>query len=140
MSVETSSPESSADDLTVMGSINITPFVDVVLVLLVIFMVTAPMLNKEVFGITLPKASHGETKILQSICIAVTKQGQFLYNGTLISESDLVTSAQRAFEANHEIQALISADGDSRHADVVKAIDLIKSSGIIHFALQIEKP
>jgi biopolymer transport protein ExbD len=59
----------------------VTPFVDVVLVLLVIFMVTAPMLMKDVIGIHLPKSTSSDQKALQSLGVAVTKQGQILLNG-----------------------------------------------------------
>ena len=131
--------ESSNDEITAISAINVTPFVDVVLVLLVIFMVTAPILTKDIFGITLPKASHGEQKILKSIGIAVTKQGTILLNGELTSPESLVAAAKQALADNAEVQALISADGDARHADVVKAIDLVRSAGLARFALQVEK-
>ncbi len=140
MASDLMSSESSSDEITVMSSINVTPFVDVVLVLLVIFMVTAPLITKDIFGITLPKASQGEQKIAKSMGIAVTKQGQILLNGELTDPDTLLTFAKGEVAADPEVQALISADGDARHADVVKAIDLVKAAGLTHFAFQIEKP
>lgn len=128
------------DEIPAISSINVTPFVDVVLVLLVIFMVTAPILNKDVFGIVLPKASNGEQKVMQSLGIAVTRQGQILLNGEMASPETVAAAVKQAVSSNPEVQALISADGEAHHADVVKAIDLVKSAGIIRFALQIEKP
>jgi len=132
--------DSSDSEVTVMSAINVTPFVDVVLVLLVIFMVTAPLINKNVFDITLPKASTGEQKIVKNISIAVTKKGQMLLDGQLITSDALLQSAKQAFANDPEIQALISADGDARQADVVKAIDVVRTAGIQHFAFQVEKP
>lgn len=123
-----------------MSAINVTPFVDVVLVLLVIFMVTAPLLSKDVLGISLPKANNGEQKIIKSFGVAVTAQGHLLLNGQLISPESLVTSARQALVDDPEIRALISADGEARHSDVVHAIDLVRTAGLIHFALQVEKP
>lgn len=75
----------TGDDGEPMSSINVTPFVDVVLVLLVIFMVTAPVLMKDSFGIHLPKATQSDQKISASLGVAVTKQGQILINGELAS-------------------------------------------------------
>ena len=132
--------ESVSDELTTISAINVTPFVDVVLVLLVIFMVTAPILTKDVFGITLPKAANGEQKVIKSLGIAVTKQGQILLNGELTSPESLVETARQALVTNPEVQALISADGEAHHADVVRAIDLVRSAGLARFALQVEKP
>ena len=141
MAAESSSNlDSTADEIAAISAINVTPFVDVVLVLLVIFMVTAPILAKNVFGVTLPKASSGEQKIMKSLGIAVTKQGQILLDGQLTTPESLVEAAKQAVAANPEVQALISADGDARHADVVRAIDLVKTAGLAHFALQVEKP
>jgi biopolymer transport protein TolR len=121
------------------SDINVTPFVDVVLVLLVIFMVTAPALMKESIGIQLPKASTSDSKSLQSLGIAINRQGQLLLNGTPITAEDLQREAARAVKENPEAQAIISADQDARHGDVVTAIDRIKSGGLNRFALQIQR-
>ncbi len=140
MAAELPTESSGSDDMPAISGINITPFVDVVLVLLVIFMVTAPILNKDIFGITLPKAAHGEQKILPSLGLAVTKQGQILLNGEMATDETIVVAARQAVSSNPDTQALISADGEARHSDVVRAIDLVKSAGLVKFALQIEKP
>lgn len=121
------------------NEINVTPFVDVVLVLLVIFIVTAPMMVKDVIGLKLPKASSSQTQSMSTLAIAVTKTGQFLLNGELVTPEGLSEKAQHAHEANADVQAVISADGDARHADVIHAIDLIKNAGVDNFAVQVEK-
>ena len=122
------------------SAINVTPFVDVVLVLLVIFMVTAPVLMKDAFGIHLPKAVSADQKVSTSLGVAVTRQGQILINGQLASPEILSVQVKQALAADPESQAMISADADAKHGDVVRAIDLIKSAGMNRFALQIEKP
>lgn len=127
------------DDSAPISSINVTPFVDVVLVLLVIFMVTAPLLMQDSIGIHLPKASSADKKLTSKMGVAVTRQGQILLNGVLASPEAISTRVKEALAKDPETQALISADGDARHADVVRAIDLIKSAGMNRFAIQIEK-
>lgn len=121
------------------NDINITPFVDVVLVLLVIFMVTAPMMMKDVIGIELPKAEKAEASHANLIAIAITSQGQVLLNGELISEADLKSFVASAVQDNPDSQAIISADGNSKHFDFVRIVDLIKSAGLQKFAIQVEK-
>jgi len=130
---------SSEGESSLMSEINVTPFVDVVLVLLVIFMVTAPAFMKDTIGIQLPKASASDGKAPTSIGIAVNKQGQFLLNGIPVSPEELTRSVQAEVKTQPDVQAIISADQDARHGDVVKAIDLIKSAGLQKFAIQIQR-
>ena len=121
------------------SAINVTPFVDVVLVLLVIFMITAPALVKDSIGVKLPKAASTETSASDSLGIVITKQGQIMVNGQLASDDVLKEEAKRVLQNNPEAQALISADIEARHGDVVHVIDLVKSSGLQKFAIQIER-
>jgi len=134
------SSTNASDDIGPISAINVTPFVDVVLVLLVIFMITAPALVKDSFGIHLPKASSADQKTTSQLGVAVTKQGQILINGELASPETVTSQVKQALAMNPDVHALISADADARHADVVRAIDLVKSAGMEHFAIQIEKP
>jgi biopolymer transport protein ExbD len=97
------------------SAINITPFVDVVLVLLVIFMVTAPTLMKDTLGVKLPKASSSEGSKPESLAVAINEQGQILVNGALSSPEQLTLEAQAALTKNPAVQALIAADENSRH-------------------------
>lgn len=122
------------------NDINITPFVDVVLVLLVIFMVTAPVMLKESLKVNLPKTltSDISTKA-ESIGIAITKEGQVLFNGKLLSSESLNLELERLAKEAPMTNFLISADTETRHGDVVKMIDLLKKNNLNKFALQVEK-
>lgn len=121
------------------NEINITPFVDVVLVLLVIFMVTAPMMMKDIIGLNLPKTSVSDSQSLSTLAVAITKTGQFILNGELVTIDGLRERAIQARKENAQIQAVISADIEARHGSVVQVIDIVKSSGIENFAIQVEK-
>jgi biopolymer transport protein ExbD len=142
MGVKGLGAEPSGDETgsqAIINDINVTPFVDVVLVLLVIFMVTAPAFLKDRIGIQLPKAMQAESKGPESIGVAVNREGRILINGQFVSHEELKQKAAEALQANPAIQALISADREAKHGDVVTAIDLIRSAGIQRFAVQIER-
>lgn len=132
---------SNFDPLKMEGinEINVTPFVDVVLVLLVIFMVTAPMMMKDIIGLQLPKTSASDSQSLSTLGIAVTKTGQYLLNGELLTIESLKSRAEEALKKDSNVQAVISADVDARHGDVVRVIDTVKTAGIENFAIQVEK-
>ncbi len=129
---------SAQEEEGLISEINVTPFVDVVLVLLVIFIVTAPAMVKETLGIKLPKAASADGSALETLGVAVTRQGQILLNGTIATEAALTEAVRAAVAKNPESQAIIAADAEARHADVVRAIDLVKRAGLNRFALQIE--
>ncbi len=122
------------------NDINITPFVDVVLVLLVIFMVTAPVMVKESLKVNLPKTLTSDiTSKADSIGVAITKEGQVLFNGKLMGPESLQAELTRISKSAPDTNFLISADTDSRHGDVVRMIDMLKKNNLNRFALQVEK-
>jgi biopolymer transport protein ExbD len=122
------------------NDINITPFVDVVLVLLVIFMVTAPVMVKESLKVNLPKSLTTDiTSKASSLGLAVTKEGQFILDGVPYSGESLNEKFADIADKAPETNFLISADADSKHADLIRAIDLLKRNNLNRFALQVEK-
>jgi len=127
-----------SDDST-FASINVTPFVDVVLVLLIIFMITAPVLMKDILEIRLPKTATGDGQILQTLGVAINRDGNILLNGTITDDENLKRIVTETLAKNSSAQAIISADVDVNYGRVVKVIDLLKSSGLEKFAVQIEK-
>lgn len=129
----------SGDPIAVMSSINITPFVDVVLVLLIIFMITAPALVKEVMDIRLPKTATGDGQVMQTLGVAINKDGNILLNGNITDENGLTNAVKESLAQSKDSQAIISADIDVAYGRVVKVIDLLKTAGLEKFAVQVER-
>ena len=127
------------DEMTSISEINVTPFVDVVLVLLVIFMVTAPMLVREQMNVNLPKAQTGEKSAAQAIAIVITKDGAVTLMDKPIQMDQIEDAIKAIVAKNPDGQAVISADTDTKHGDVVRVMDLIKKAGLTKFAIQIEQ-
>lgn len=130
---------SGGDEQNLLSSINVTPFVDVALVLLVIFMVTAPIIAKDILNLRLPKTVSGDGKGVSSLGVAVNSAGVILLNGQPVSPEALQVEVKRALAANPETQAIISADTETQYGNVVRAIDLVKSAGLAKFAIQVER-
>ena len=131
--------QGDSDDMPAISEINVTPFVDVVLVLLVIFMVTAPMLVREQMSVNLPKASSGEKSASQAITLMIDKEGHIQFMGKAISIEEIQASIKAALMQNANAQAIISADESTKHGDVVRVMDEIKKAGLTRFAIQIQR-
>jgi biopolymer transport protein TolR len=115
--------------------INVTPLVDVVLVLLVIFMVTAKLIVAPAVPLDLPRASQSEE--LQVIfSITVPTQGPTLVNGLPATSDELLLRlAREALASDPELRAVINADGAVPHRRVIHTLDLIKRAGIARIAI-----
>ena len=121
------------------NEINITPFVDVVLVLLVIFMVTTPMMVKTAMDLKLPSAENTDQVEQKTLGVTVLKSGNVMLNGTLISPGDLKAEIKKSMRSDAETQVVMIADKMATHGMVIEVIDLIKAAGAKNFAFQVEK-
>ena len=121
------------------SDINVVPLVDIILVVLIIFMVTAPMIMKPAIGVNLPKAASGEKALPTELSITLTAAGQTLLNGKPADDVIISAKAKELVEKNSDTQAIISADKDVPHGQVVRLIDIVKTSGVKKFAISIEK-
>ena len=126
------------DDEMISG-INVTPLVDIVLVLLIIFMVTATYIVRETIEIDLPRAAHGGEAIGTTLAVVLTRDGVVYLNGVRRSDAELAESTREAVRRDRETRAIISADRSALHGAVVHVIDLLKGAGVARFAINIEK-
>lgn len=127
------------DNEETLASINVIPLVDIILVVLIIFMVTAPMFLKPSIGVNLPKAASGDSTKPSQLSISLGLNGKLMLNGL---PSDLQSIKQKAsdeFSKNAEVQAIIAADKDVPHGEVISILDAIKELGIKKFAISIDK-
>ena len=119
--------------------INVTPLVDVVLVLLIIFMVTANFIVRETVEVDLPKAANGGATVQGLVNVVLDKQGRLFFDGAEVDEAALVVRVKGALEKDKETRAIISADQSMPYGRVMRLIDVVKGQGIAKFALNIEK-
>lgn len=119
--------------------INITPLVDIILVVLIIFMVTA---TTDIFTpsikVNLPEAATGEATEVTSLGLQLTSDGGLHLDGDLIDEAGLRTTIQSAIAKDEEVTCLIAADTDVPHGRVVWLLDVVKQEGVAKFAINID--
>jgi biopolymer transport protein ExbD len=129
---------SSSSDDEVFAGINVTPLVDVVLVLLIIFMITAPVLYQSAIKVQLPKATTGEQNQKSNFNFTLTKEGNLLWNKDIITWEQLTQRLKAVKTPVAEETAMISADEGTPHGTVVKLMDSLREAGLTHFAIQTE--
>lgn len=122
-----------------MASINVVPLVDVILVVLIIFMVTAPLVLKPTIDVNLPKASSGESAPPSKFNVAVASTGIISVNGREASLEQLAAFAKDQAAANPESAAVLEADRTVTLERLTEIIDAIKSSGVKRVAFSVNR-
>ena len=127
---------SSAEEEEIISAINVTPLVDIVLVLLIVLMVTSSYLVNKAINVDLPKAATGEaTSPTMSISIDVHER---LYlDGAPIDEAKLQRRVHAAYSKDPEVKAVISADGKIKYARVVTVIDILRREKVTKFSINV---
>lgn len=112
-----------------LSEINMTPLVDVMLVLLVIFLVTAPMLNSSI-KLNLPSESAAQITEQKTITISVNKSGQYFLDDRAISKSELESAMREIAKKNPKQQIHLRADVDASYGDVSKVLAMSQRVGL----------
>lgn len=112
-------------------SINVTPLVDITLVLLIIFMVTARVVvNRQALDLDLPKAATG-SPVQEIFSVALPADGGIEINGERMrADDDVIARARRARALHRDLRAVVHADARVPHGRVMRALDLLRQSGV----------
>ena len=128
---------SNDDDEGLISGINVTPLVDVMLVLLVIFMVTARIIVSQGMPMDLPKAASGET-VQTVFSIELSVDGKTVVDSAPVpSDEAIVDLAKRAKEKNKDLRAVIRADSKVEHGRVIHVLDLLNRTGVSKIAFAV---
>jgi biopolymer transport protein ExbD len=118
--------------------INVTPLVDITLVLLIIFMVTAKLVVSRAMPMDLPKASTG-SEVQHIFSVSLHSDGTTHVDGALVPEDrELLLGARAALENNPEVRAVVQADGTVPHARVMRALDVLRQAGLSRVAFGVQ--
>lgn len=117
--------------------INITPFVDIVLVLLVIFMVTAQFIVGRGINVDLPAAKSSEALQKKNhLTISILKNSNYILDGKTMSISEIQNYVDTKFKNKDSVSVTISADKDVSYNALVQLMDVLRVIGVSNFALQ----
>ncbi|MFZ5468141.1 MAG: ExbD/TolR family protein [Myxococcota bacterium] len=119
--------------------INVTPLVDIVLVLLIIFMVTASFIVRETVEVDLPRAAHGGETVQGLVNVVIDKDAKIYFDGAPVEEEELRRKVSESLQKDPQTRAVISADQALNYGRVMHLIDVVKGEGIAKFALNIQK-
>jgi biopolymer transport protein ExbD len=118
--------------------INVTPMVDIMLVLLVIMMVSSIYIVSRALKVELPKTATSDEAAQAPMTVTLTKDNKiFLNNEPVADDQDLSARFARARAAAGEPSLVVSADAQALHGRVVHVIDLAKQQGIVKFAINV---
>ncbi len=132
--------DNANDDDGPIASINIVPFVDIVLVLLIVFMVTSSAIVKASLRVDLPKAASGGSKVESTLNLVLPLNGPLELNGEPVASMETAAAIiRREATTSPKMQAVIAADRGVEYGRVVELIDLVKKNGITAFALDVER-
>jgi biopolymer transport protein ExbD len=129
---------SNSQDDDVISGINITPLVDVVLVLLIIFLITAPMLYQSAIKVQLPKVKTAEETQKTTLNFFITKEGNLFWDKNQIDWTKLGGKLATLGKTMTDRSAAINADEATPHGNVIKLMDILRQAGLTRFALNVE--
>lgn len=128
----------SQDDEPI-AAINVVPLVDIILVVLIIFMVTAPLVLKPVIDVNLPKASSGEESPSTPFNISILQTGEVSLNGKGTTLDEIGRFAQSLAKDKPDAAAILQADKTVTLERLTEVIDTVKSNGIKKVAFSIDR-
>ena len=127
----------TAEDQDPITNINITPMVDVVLVLLIIFMATAPLLSRRALNIQLPRSAKSDRAATQTVRVELNEKHELLYEGRKLTTADLERELKRLLDIEPATHVALAADEKLPYGEIVGVLDTIKGSGIKRIGLEV---
>ena len=125
-------------DENIISEINIVPFVDVVLVILIIFLVISPTFIKPGFDINLPQAKTAKKPENVKVILSIDIEGLFYINQKPMEEKELDKQLKEMVKKDRDMKVVIAADKDVAHGNVIALIDRVRKTGIRKFAVSVE--
>jgi biopolymer transport protein TolR len=130
-----------SDDQEVMGDINVTPLVDVMLVLLIIFMVATPMLHQGI-QVALPRAEARNLplKIEDPLVVSINKDGIVFLRSTPVPLAELAGRLKGEIRGREDETVFLKGDREVPYGRVIEVLDRLHREGIVHVGMVTERP
>ena len=117
-----------------MPEVSLTPLIDIALTLLIIFMITAPMVQNGI-RVDLPQANSKEVGNQQELVVTMSKDEKLFFNSYPIKKDELISSIQKALVQREDIPVYIRADESVAYGKVIEIVDKLKLAGVKYVAM-----
>lgn len=121
------------------AAINVVPLVDIILVVLIIFMVTAPLVLKPTIDVNLPKSASGDESPPSPLNIAINREGVISVNGQVATLPEVTATVSRLIAEKPDTPAILQADKTVTLEKLTEIIDIVKAAGVKKVAFSIER-
>jgi biopolymer transport protein ExbD len=126
-----------SDENEILATINVTPLVDIFLVLLIIFMITSSVLDQTEIPVNLPKAAHAGSEAPKACGVTLNHDERLFLDGVPMDSLQAAKHLRKMAAADSLFHVLISADEDLAYRKVIGLIDMVRASGINKYALKV---
>lgn len=117
--------------------INVTPLVDIILVVLIIFMATAPMISRRAVKVDVPKVAKHERMATEALAVALDGARRLTLGGKPVSREELVATLSRAVASREDQAVTLSADKSLPYGDVAELLDAVRGAGVRKVGLEV---
>ncbi|MDH4468912.1 MAG: biopolymer transporter ExbD [Bacteriovoracaceae bacterium] len=121
----------------IIAEINVVPLVDIILVILIIFIVSAPLFLTSSIKVELPTASSSERRETKTLTLTIDVKSQMDLDGMSVDQNSLITHLKSKVKQNTDVHIAIAADRNLTHGKVVDVIDLLNKNGIHKFSINV---
>ena len=129
--------QASGSDDGPITSINVTPLVDIILVVLIIFMATAPLIQRRSIKVDVPEASHHDRAALEALAVVLTAKHEIYLAGRLLGEAQVGTELARHVSNAGGVQVTLSADRVIPYGEIVHVLDVVRAAGVRKIGLEV---
>jgi biopolymer transport protein ExbD len=130
--------QSSADEGYI-TAINVTPLVDILLVVLIIFMATAPLIHRRAIKVDVPKAAHNERAATEALQLVYNARREIFLSGQKVSPEELARVLAGFAHSDPDVHVSLSADKSISYGDVVGLLDIARGAGVKRIGLEVAR-
>ncbi len=128
--------QGSGEESAITG-INVTPLVDIILVVLIIFMATAPIIHRRAIKVDVPKAARHDRAATAAMEIVYDAKRVLTLDGKVVTREVLVRLLSRQFEVQPSLHVTLAADKSLPYGEIVRLLDAVRSSGVRKIGLEV---
>jgi biopolymer transport protein TolR len=126
------------DDAAITG-INVTPLVDIILVVLIIFMATAPMIARRAIKVDMPKAAKHEKAATEAVQVAFKGNRELYLQGKVRTREQLASDLSGAVKGQPDLHVTFMADRTLAYGEIVEILDIVRGAGVRKIGLEVQR-